>query len=90
MEEQGLITLAYLDTSDHVASNQLLKHLLRLVGRVSQQVQQQLNVKDMQRQLCMLCLQVQTRGQTHLPKPVRITKEAEQQCCRYKHCRCLL
>ena len=58
-KQQGLITLAYLNTSDHVASNQLLKHLLRLVGGVPQQIQQQLNVKDMQCQLCMLRLQVQ-------------------------------
>jgi len=50
--------IAHLDACNHIAGNQLLKHLLCFVGWLPQQVQQQLNVKDMQRQLGMVTLQV--------------------------------
>ena len=48
--------VAYLDTCDHVSSHKLLENLLCLVGWLAQKIQQQLYVKDVKTELCMLPL----------------------------------
>lgn len=89
VESQMNAIVAYLDTCDHVSSHKLLKNLLCLVGWLAQKIQQQLYVKHVKTELCMLPPLHQAQGRQRFrssAKPARDEFSAvyssfnEQQC----------